>query len=66
MMDNFSHEMGMLAISFSRVEEVVPFIIKEANALNICVADGQSEEIFRPNRATGQKSVNQCWWKFWQ
>lgn len=47
MINNFSHEMGMLAISFSRVREVVPFIIESANKLGIAVADGQSGEIHR-------------------
>ena len=47
MINNFSHEMGMLAISFSRAAEVVPFIIESANQLGITVADGQTGEIHR-------------------
>jgi hypothetical protein len=47
MINNFSNEMGMLAISFSRAEEVVPFIVKSANQLGITVADGQTGEIHR-------------------
>jgi len=47
MINNFSHEMGMLAISFSRAEEVVPFIVVSANRLGITVADGQTGEIHR-------------------
>ena len=47
MIDNFSSEMGMLAISFSRAEEVVPFIVESANRLGITVADGQTGEIHR-------------------
>ena len=45
MINNFSHEMGMLAISFSRAGEVVPFIVKSTNQLGITVADGQTGEI---------------------
>lgn len=48
MINNFSHEMGMLAISSSKVEEVVPFIIETANSLGITVADGQTGKIHRP------------------
>jgi hypothetical protein len=47
MINNFSHEMGMLAISFSRAEEVVPFIVESATHLGIAVADGQTGEIHR-------------------
>ncbi|AWH88357.1 hypothetical protein [Limnobaculum parvum] len=47
MINNFNHDMGMLAISFSRVDEVVPFIIEAALALNIIVADAQTNEIHR-------------------
>lgn len=65
MINNFMNEMGMLAISFSRADEVVPFIIKEANALGISVADGQSGEIFRPGAASEATAARQPWWKFW-
>lgn len=65
MINNFAHDMGMLAISFSRVEEVVPFIIKEANALGISVADGQSGEIYRPGNGTHGSLTSKPWWKFW-
>ncbi|WP_140920100.1 hypothetical protein [Limnobaculum xujianqingii] len=63
MINNFGHEMGMLAISFSRVEEVLPFIIETALALNIIVADAQSNEIHRvlPLKKPHQKP----WYRFW-
>lgn len=50
MINNFSNEMGMLAITYSRVDEVLPFIVTEANALGIAVADGQTGQILRPTR----------------
>ena len=65
MIGNFAGEMGMLAVSFSRVDEVIPFIIKEANALGISVADPQSGEIFRPNSSMQDKMRSKPWWKFW-
>jgi hypothetical protein len=58
MIGNFAHEMGMLAILSSRADELVPFIIKEANALGITVADGQSGKIHRPGTIKPR-------WKFW-
>lgn len=66
MINNFSHEMGMLAIVFSRADELVPYIVKEANALGITVADGQSGEIFRPKQAGKGEQSTKPWWKFWQ
>ncbi len=57
MLGNFAHDMGMLAISFSRVDEVVPFIIQEATALGIVVADGQSGELHGPLRAASAPKV---------
>lgn len=48
MINNFSHDMGMLAIVFSKVEEVLPFIIQQATALGITVVDGRVEQIYRP------------------
>lgn len=64
MINNFAHEMGMLAISFSRADEVVPFIIEKANALGITVADGQSGEIFRPGDPPSSGKPRP-WWRPW-
>jgi hypothetical protein len=50
MINNFAHDMGMLAISYSRVEDVVSFVIAEANKLGITVADSQTAEIHRPRK----------------
>ncbi|GAA5172949.1 hypothetical protein [Viridibacterium curvum] len=71
MLNNFAHEMGMLAISFSRADEVVPYVVQKANALGIVVADGQSGKVYRPQQAasvqaTPQPTSTKAWWKFWQ
>jgi hypothetical protein len=52
MIGNFAHEMGMLALTFRRTADVLPFVIQEANALGITVADGQSGEIHRAGAPT--------------
>jgi hypothetical protein len=66
MLGNFASEMGMLAIVFSRVDEVVPFIIEQASNLSISVADGQTGRIYRPIVGS-QPPVRRekPWWKFW-
>ncbi|WLQ15656.1 hypothetical protein O5O45_06975 [Hahella aquimaris] len=48
MMENFASKMGMVAIVWSRADEVFPFVLDSALALDIIVADGQSEKIYRP------------------
>ena len=48
MINNFAGEMGMVAIKFSRVEAVLPFVVESALALGITVMDGQTEAIHRP------------------
>lgn len=47
LINNFNHTMGMLAIVFSKVNEVLPFIIETAKRFNITVADAQTGEIYR-------------------
>jgi hypothetical protein len=65
MIDNFASEMGMLAVIFSRADEVVPFIIKSAIELGITVADGQSLKIYRPRSAHTHERGKKPWWKQW-
>lgn len=48
LIDNFCGDMGMVAFSFSRTKEVLPFVIEQARALGITVFDHQTHEIHRP------------------
>lgn len=48
LINNFASEMGMVAIKFSRAEDVIPFAVESALALGITVMDGQEEKIHRP------------------
>ena len=63
MIGNFASKMGMLAIFYSRVDEVFPFILEHALELDIILADGQDEKIYRPGYQIEPK--NKPWWKFW-
>jgi hypothetical protein len=65
MLNNFSSEMGMLAISFSRAGEVVPFIVEKANSLGITVADGQTGKIHRSKSSASPEEKQKPWWQFW-
>lgn len=64
MINNFASKMGMLAITYSRADEVFPFVLTHALALGITVADGQSEKIYRPDD-TIKAQPPTPWWKFW-
>ncbi len=48
LIENFGSELGMVAIAFSRVEEVVPFIVEVALARGITVLDDQTGLVHRP------------------
>lgn len=63
MMGNFASKMGMLAIVFSKVDVAFPFILENALELEIIVADGQNERVYRP----GDPELIQKtpWWKVW-
>lgn len=63
MLNNFASKMGMLAILYSRADELFPFILENALLLDITVADGQSEKIYRPGEPVAAK--DRPWWKLW-
>ncbi|MCH1918691.1 hypothetical protein L9G15_04515 [Shewanella sp. A3A] len=62
MINNFASKMGMVAIVWSKADEVFPFVLESALSLGIIVADGQSEVIYRPSYTVETKS--KPWWKF--
>jgi hypothetical protein len=46
--NNLGHEASVLGMVYSRVEEVLPFLIETANALGLVVFDWQTNRIHRP------------------
>lgn len=48
LINNFAQDLAMVSISFSVIEEVAPFVIETANALNITVFDHQNQTIYSP------------------
>jgi hypothetical protein len=47
--NDFGHRAAVLGIIYSRVEEVLPFVVRTANALGLTVFDWGGPEIYRPN-----------------
>lgn len=51
--NNFGHRTAVLGMSYSRVDEVLPFLIKTANSLNLAVFDWTTEQVHRADGITG-------------
>ena len=47
LINNFGHRAAVLGLSYSRVEEVLPFLVETANALGLAVFDWATETIYR-------------------
>jgi len=47
LINNFGHRAGVLGMSYSRVGEVLPFLVETANALGLVVFDWATEAIHR-------------------
>jgi hypothetical protein len=46
--NNFGHRAGVLGMSYSRVDVVLPFLVRTANALGLTVFDWGGLTIYRP------------------
>jgi hypothetical protein len=47
LINNFGHRAAVLGMSYSRVEEVLPFLIETANALGLVVFDWATTSVYR-------------------
>ncbi len=48
MWNDFGHRAAVLGMVYSRVEEVLPFLVKTANDLGLVVFDWTGPSIYRP------------------
>lgn len=51
--NNFGHRAAVLGMSYSRVDDVLPFLIETANSLNLAVFDWATEQIHRADGIKG-------------
>jgi hypothetical protein len=63
--NNFGREYAQLAMVFSRVDEVLPFLIDSATRLGLTVFDPQTDHIHRPG-ASSPAATAKSWWQFWK
>jgi hypothetical protein len=47
LINNFGHRAAVLGMSYSRVDEVLPFLVQTANNLGLTVFDWATETIYR-------------------
>jgi hypothetical protein len=73
LINNFGQQSATLGISFSRVEEVLPFVIATATEMGFWVLDTQDERVHLPGGATigpAEPEVpvppRKRWWQFWK
>lgn len=71
LLNNFGQKHAILGISFSRVQDALPFIIQTANEMGFTVFDPQDEKIHRPinwtpsPKSTVPEITTKPWWKVW-
>lgn len=73
LLNRFCADLTILGISYSRVQEVLPFVIAEALKAGFPVFDGQDERFHRPEGSNRPESLeqqqttpNRPWWQFWK
>jgi hypothetical protein len=73
LINNFGQQAATLGISFSRVDEVLPFLIATANGMGFWVLDAQDEKVhlpggvtLRPSNEPGSNRSSKLWWQFWK
>ncbi len=58
--DHFGHRAAVIEVTWSRINEVLPFLIEASNGLGLTVFDGVEEKIHRPG-----KGVPVDWLRRW-
>ena len=73
LINNFGQDVATLGISYSRVAEVLPFLVTTANEMGFWVLDCQDEvlhlpggDAVRPASGEGATLHRRRWWEFWK
>lgn len=72
LINNFGHDYATVGIRYSRVEEVLPFLIHTAQQMGFWVLDAQNEALHLPTgsirRALSLEpaSPEKRWWQIWK
>jgi hypothetical protein len=52
LLNNFLHRAAVLGMAYSRVEEVLPFLVETANTLGLTVLDWATGKVYRAEPRT--------------
>jgi hypothetical protein len=71
LINNFGQHAATLGISYSHVEDVLPFVIGEATAMGFWIFDPQDETVHLPGGkrlrpANVPVPRKRAWWQFWK
>jgi hypothetical protein len=72
LINDFGQDTATVGIVYSRVGEVVPFVIETATGMGMHVFDGQDEVVHRPVGfvaavpKTRRPRGSRPWWRFWR
>jgi hypothetical protein len=72
LINNFGRSHAILGICFSRVEEVLPFLVETATGMGMHVFDAQDDVIHRPvgyvpvSSTVDVAAEPRKWWQFWR
>jgi hypothetical protein len=73
LINNFGQHSATLGISYSRVDDVLPFVIGEATTMGFWVFDAQEEAVhlpgggtLRPEHPPSAGISRRAWWQFWK
>ncbi len=47
LINNFGHRAAILGMSYSRVDDVLPFLVKTANDLRLVIFDWATKRVYR-------------------
>jgi hypothetical protein len=73
LINNFGQQTATLGLSFSRVDEVLPFLVTTATGMGFWVLDTQEAcahlpggVTIQPGGPTRPRSSGKGWWQFWK
>ena len=62
LINNFGSKAAVIGMVYSRVDEVLPFVIDAAHSMGMVVFDWATKHVHRPGIA---QQPGKPWWRFW-
>jgi hypothetical protein len=69
LLNNFGARAAVIGIVYSRVDEVLPFVVEAATSRGMVVFDWATQQVHRPRDRTQPRKpppqARKLWWRFW-